>query len=286
MRNYMIVEDILPGSEALSHLLRNLKAENRRRAPDLIRLDTQKDVCVSAYDETGTMIGGVVGEAELGWLYIDTIWVAASLRHQGLGRRLMTAVEQMAFEQGMRYARLITASFQALPFYQKLGYTVTGQNKNRPYGHITYHLMKPIKRTTADLTGLRVDIPPQPNISRTIGQNQVAASPIPIINLPYAIWIKDLENNLLGGLAGGFFWDWYDLRWLWIDERLRGQHVGTQLMERLFAECRRRHAYGIMADTTEFQAFPFYEKMGFELLFTLEDCPLGHRDFFMAKTGF
>lgn len=286
MRNYVIVEDILPSGEALMQLRNNLKADNRRIAPDLITLDSQQDICVTAYDAQGIMVGGVVGEAELGWLYIDTIWVSASLRHGGIGRRLMRAIEQAAYQQGMRYARLITSSFQALPFYLKLGYIVTGQNNDRPQGHTTYFLMKPLHPETADLTGLRVDVPPIPAISRTIGQNQVAASPVPIINLPYAVWIKDFEGDLLGGLAGGFFWDWYDLRLLWVDERLRGQGMGTHLMQRLFAECRRRHANGITGDTIDFQALPFYEKLGFEVLFTLDDYPLGHQGYFIAKTNF
>jgi len=286
MRNYVIVEDILPSGDSLMELRNNLKADNRRRAPDLLRLDSQQDICVSAYDEQGIMVGGVVGEAELGWLYIDTIWVASELRQQGLGRRLMHAVEQTAYKQGLRYARLITSSFQALPFYLKLGYTVTGQNDNRPHGHTTYFLMKTLHPEPVDLTDLRVDVPPPPAISRTIGQNQVAASPVPIINLPYAIWIKDFESNLLGGVAGGFFWDWYDLRLLWIDDRLRGQGVGTQVMERLFAECRRRQANGIAAETIDFQALPFYQKLGFEVLFTLDDYPLGHRGHFIVKTDF
>lgn len=286
MRNYVIVEDILPSGEALMQLRNNLKADNRRRAPDLLKLDSQQDMCVSAYDEQGIMIGGVIGEAELGWLYIDTIWVSSVLRYRGIGRRLMRAVEQVAYRQGIRYARLITSSFQALPFYLKLGYTVTGQNNNRPQGHITYFLMKTLRPEPVDLTGLRVDVPPPPALSRTIGQNQVASSPVPIINLPYAVWIKDFEGEILGGVAGGFFWDWYDLRLLWVDPRLRGQDMGTHLMQRLFAECRRRQANGIIADTTDFQALPFYEKLGFEILFTLEDYPLGHRGHFIAKTNF
>jgi GNAT superfamily N-acetyltransferase len=286
MRNYVIVEDILPSGESLMQLRNNLKADNRRRAPELTKLDSLQDMCVSAYDEHGILIGGVVGEAELGWLYIDTIWVAASRREHGVGRRLMQAVEQTAYRQGMRHSRLITSSFQALPFYLKLGYKVTGQNNNRPQGHITYFLSKALQHEHFDLTGLRVDVPPPPALSRTIGQNQVAASPVPIINLPYAIWIKDFESNILGGVAGGFFWDWYDLRLLWVDERLRGQGMGTHLMERLFAECRRRQANGITGDTIDFQALPFYQKLGFEVLFTLEDYPVGHRGYFIAKTDF
>ncbi len=286
MRNYVIVDDILPTAEDLTQLRSHLKADNRRRAPDLLALDGQQDMCVAAYDERGVLIGGVIGEAESGWLYIDTIWVASELRQNGIGRRLMQAVEQTALQQGIRYARLITASFQALPFYLKLGYTITGQNVNRPHGHSTYFLMKTLHREDADLTGLHVDVPPLPSLSHTIGHYQVSASPIPIINLPYAVWAKDVYGDILGGVAGGFFWDWYDLRFLWVHESLRGQGVGTLLLERLFAECRRRQTNGIIADTTEFQALPFYQKLGFEVLFTLEDCPLGHRNHFITKTHF
>ena len=286
MRNYVIVEDILPSGDDLMQLRNNLKADNRRRVPELRTLDAQQDMCVTAYDDQGIMIGGVVGEAEFGWLYIDTIWVSSSLRHGGIGSRLMRAVEQAAYQQGMRYSRLITSSFQALPFYLKLGYTVSGQNDNRPQGHITYFLMKALHPEPADLTGLRVDVPPLPALSRSIGQNQVAASPVPIINLPYAVWIKDFEGEVLGGIAGGFFWDWYDLRLMWVDERLRGQGMGTQLMQRLINECRRRQANGITAETIDFQALPFYEKLGFRVLFTLDDYPVGHRGHFIVKTNF
>jgi GNAT superfamily N-acetyltransferase len=166
MRDYVIVEDILPSSEAMHQLRQSLRAENRRRAPDIRALDHHQDICVSAYDDQNILVGGVVGEAEHNWLYIDTIWVSSSLRRGGIGRRLMNAVEQAAYRQGMRYARLITASFQALPFYLKLGYTVTGQNDDRPQGHTTYFLMKALKPAPVDLTGLRVDVPPLPALSR------------------------------------------------------------------------------------------------------------------------
>ena len=51
-------------------------------------------------------------------------------------------VEQEAKERGCIGVHLDTFSFQALPFYQKLGYEVFGEIEDHPIGHTRHYVKK------------------------------------------------------------------------------------------------------------------------------------------------
>jgi hypothetical protein len=54
----------------------------------------------------------------------------------------MTEAERYAIEKGAEAAFLDTFSFQARPFYEKLGYKVFGTLEDQPPGHTHYWLAK------------------------------------------------------------------------------------------------------------------------------------------------
>jgi len=68
--------------------------------------------------------------------------VEDAARGQGLGRRLIGLAEDEARRRGCRHAYLDTTSFQARPFYEKLGYRLWGQLEDFPQGHTRYFLQK------------------------------------------------------------------------------------------------------------------------------------------------
>ncbi|MGE3954461.1 MAG: GNAT family N-acetyltransferase [Parachlamydiales bacterium] len=72
----------------------------------------------------GALIGGATGVSLFGALYIDTLWVDPSLRGSGLGTRLIEGCEKIARERGCTFLYLQTMDWQALPFYQKVGYQI------------------------------------------------------------------------------------------------------------------------------------------------------------------
>ncbi len=90
----------------------------------------------------GTIVGGVHGWLYWEWLHIDTLWVAEAQRGQGLGSALMRAMEALATDHAATGIHLETTDFQALPFYQGLGYTVFGELPGKPAGHTWYYLQK------------------------------------------------------------------------------------------------------------------------------------------------
>jgi len=93
-------------------------------------------------DGLGNIAGGLTGGTFWGWLYISRLWIEESLRGQDYGSRLLAEAEQEAMQRGCHHACLDTHDFQALPFYEKHGYTGYGELKDLPVGHTRYSLAK------------------------------------------------------------------------------------------------------------------------------------------------
>ncbi|MEK7466288.1 MAG: GNAT family N-acetyltransferase [Planctomycetota bacterium] len=83
----------------------------------------------------GAILGGLIGASAWGWLFIDGLWVEAPHRNAGLGSRLMALAEEEGRKRGCYGAMLETFSFEARPFYEKLGYQVHSVLQNQPPGH-------------------------------------------------------------------------------------------------------------------------------------------------------
>ena len=52
------------------------------------------------------------------------LWVDESLRGKDVGTQLITEAEEEAKARGCRYALVDTFSFQARPFYERMGYNM------------------------------------------------------------------------------------------------------------------------------------------------------------------
>jgi GNAT superfamily N-acetyltransferase len=117
------------------------EAVRRRFQPDNLRA---RPVQAYAVDGTGRLVGGCNGSTidVWHWLTVDTMWVDASMRRQGIARGLLAAVEDEARARGCRWAKLNTWDFQAPGFYEHLGYVVYGREIDYPPGHINYLMRK------------------------------------------------------------------------------------------------------------------------------------------------
>ena len=93
-------------------------------------------------DEHGRVVGGLYGDTCWGWLHVSSLWMEERLRGQGHGSRLLAEAERRARRRGCHHAYLDTFDFQALPFYQKQGYTVFAEQKDMPLGHTRYFVQK------------------------------------------------------------------------------------------------------------------------------------------------
>ena len=101
-----------------------------------------RSFAVFARDETGLAVGGLHGQLRWGWLHVDNFWLPEALRGQGLGSALLCAAEQLALQHGCTNSYLDTFEFQALPFYERHGYTIFGVLNGYPPGHRRFYLQK------------------------------------------------------------------------------------------------------------------------------------------------
>lgn len=102
----------------LKTLTEGMRAFNRASVPDLF----SRKITAAVRDAAGAVRGGAVGRLAGDSMCVEIVWNDEGARSHGLGRRAMLALEAEAKKSGAREAWLYTMSFQAKPFYEKLGY--------------------------------------------------------------------------------------------------------------------------------------------------------------------
>lgn len=80
------------------------------------------ELAIYSKNDCGVMVGGLIASTKGNWLCIEYLWVRENARNNNLGRKLILAAELEAIKVGCTHALVDTFSFQALPFYEKLGY--------------------------------------------------------------------------------------------------------------------------------------------------------------------
>ncbi|MGV1803327.1 GNAT family N-acetyltransferase [Agrobacterium vitis] len=100
----------------------------------------------------------------------------------------------------------------------------------------------------------------------------------------FAILLRDPESgDVIGGLYGLTDHGWSFVKLLVVPEAYRGLGLGRRLMEEAEAIARRHESEGIWLETFDFQARPFYEKLGFQLFGELEAGEKAHGQYFLKK---
>ncbi len=139
--NYFITITDNPDPNDVQIIENGLTAFNLQHAPP----EKYQRLVVVLRAVDNRIVGGILGNTWWGWLRIDVLWIDEAVRDQDWGTRVMAAAEAEAIRRGCHHSFLDTMSFQALPFYLKLGYTVFGQLDDLPLGHARYFLQKTLQ---------------------------------------------------------------------------------------------------------------------------------------------
>jgi GNAT superfamily N-acetyltransferase len=247
-------------------------------------------------DAHGAIAGGLLGNVVGGWLHVRSLWVDRMWRGRGYATELMAAAEQYAIAKGCVAGALQTASYEARPLYEKLGYRVFGELDDHPVkGHRRYFLTK---RPLAGIEHQRRDpqdpakIVMQPYASAdTLGliTRGIQSHALAAIGLPEQMWslasafMQNDDGEILGGVLGNTWGAWLYVSDVWVDTAYRGKGYATKLMTAIETYASGRRCSYSYLDTFSFQARPFYEKLGYKIFGTLEDHPKGHTHYFMRK---
>ncbi len=99
-----------------------------------------------------------------------------------------------------------------------------------------------------------------------------------------AVFLRDNQNNIVGGLLGETFWGWLHIGILWMSEDLRGKGYGRDMLASAEKEAIKRGATAAFLDTMDWQAREFYQKQGYTIYGQLDDFPVGHTRFYLKKS--
>ncbi|WNS72358.1 GNAT family N-acetyltransferase [Streptococcus sp. DTU_2020_1001019_1_SI_AUS_MUR_006] len=95
------------------------------------------------------------------------------------------------------------------------------------------------------------------------------------------LYIEDEHGRLLAGLVAETFGNWLEIEYLFVKEELRGQGIGSQLLQQAESEAKNRNCRFAFVNTYQFQAPDFYKRHGYKEVFRLQDYPyIGQRYYY------
>jgi len=115
---------------------------NNVKVPDLEPLEAEVKFFVFAKNEDQKVIGGVRATCFWNTLHIELLWLSEECRGKGIGKQLIDSTENFAKEQNCEKVFVETTSWQAKPFYEKVGYIHIATINDRPKGHASHYLTK------------------------------------------------------------------------------------------------------------------------------------------------
>lgn len=98
---------------------------------------------------------------------------------------------------------------------------------------------------------------------------------------PLNLYVEDDSGELMAGLVAETFGNWLEIEYLFVKEDLRGQGIGSKLLQQAESEAKKRNCRSVFVNTYQFQAPAFYKKHGYKEVFTLKDYPYtGQRHYY------
>jgi GNAT superfamily N-acetyltransferase len=85
---------------------------------------------------------------------------------------------------------------------------------------------------------------------------------------PFAFFLKNNQNNVLGGIKGLSYFGCLYIDFLWIDPEHRKRHWGTTLMHEAEKLGKKWECAFASMTTMDQKTLPFYEKHGYALEYT------------------
>lgn len=96
--------------------------------------------------------------------------------------------------------------------------------------------------------------------------------------------VEDEDGEIIAGILSKMYcWNCLYIDVLWVKEEYRKEGLGTKILKEIEKTAKDKGCYLVHLDTFDFQAKDFYIKQGYEIFGTLDDCPQGHKRYYMKK---
>ena len=101
---------------------------------------------------------------------------------------------------------------------------------------------------------------------------------------PLNLYVEDDSGHVMAGVVAETFGNWLEIEYLFVKEDLRGQGIGSQLLQQAESEAKKKNCRFAFVNTYQFQAPSFYQKHGYKEVFTLKDYPYtGQRHYYQKE---
>ena len=137
---------------------------------------------------------------------------------------------------------------------------------------------------------IEITTTPNEKDSKTISQGIIDFNNAKIPNLEpiedevnFFVFVKDEYQKTIGGIRATCYWNTLHIELLWLSEACRGKGVGTKLIKKTEAFAKEQQCEKAFVETTSWQAKPFYEKNGYNLIATINNRPKGHASHYLTK---
>ncbi|KHE72443.1 N-acetyltransferase, partial [Halobacillus sp. BBL2006] len=100
---------------------------------------------------------------------------------------------------------------------------------------------------------------------------------------PIHLIVSDEQGDWIGGITGDVYWGWLEINDFWLSDECRRQGLGTQLLNQAEDTAIELGAGKVLLSTFGFQARPFYEKHGYEVVGEIKDYPPRSSFYTMVK---
>lgn len=97
------------------------------------------------------------------------------------------------------------------------------------------------------------------------------------------MWIALDEDICVGGVSGDIYEKTIYISRIAVDPAYKNQKIGTKLMHLVEEEAKSKGIKFLELGTTDFQARPFYEKLGYKVVHEMDDYPKGYKCYTLFK---
>ncbi len=99
-------------------------------------------------------------------------------------------------------------------------------------------------------------------------------------------YVVKLDDKIIGGINASLYFKQSILyiNHLFVEENHRGHHFGRTLLNKVENEAKALGVELAHLDTYDWQAKDFYLKQGYEIFGVFEDCPKGHKRYYLKKS--
>ncbi|WP_371186142.1 GNAT family N-acetyltransferase [Thalassotalea maritima] len=105
----------------------------------------------------------------------------------------------------------------------------------------------------------------------------------PLYRKKISSFVKDENNQTVGGILGEIKWGWLYIEGLWVSDCARSKGLGSELLDKLESFAISNGITNFRLETTSFQVLDFYKKQGYVQFGQLPDMPPTFTSYFLKK---